>query len=220
MLPLVLVVEDEPDIAATVGRYLERADLRVELAHDGPAALSAFERVRPALIVLDLMLPGLSGWEVLRAIRLLHDTPVIALTARVTQEDRLEGFALGADDYVTKPFYPQELVSRVKAVLRRSGVNGDVAGRGGLSIQVQRRRVLLGTQTLELRPTEFAMLLKLVSAPGRVFSRSELLLASSDEPRDTLERTVDVHIRNLRLKLGADHGIETVFGVGYRYATH
>lgn len=217
MSPLVLVVEDEPDIAATVGRYLERAGLQVAVAHDGEQALDLVARERPALVVLDLMLPRVSGWDVLRSIRLLGTLPVIALTARVTQEDRLEGFALGVDDYVTKPFYPQELVSRVQAVLRRSGVTGGLRGRGGLMIDIQARRVTQQGESLELRPTEFALLVTLVQSPGRVFSRAELLIAVGDEHRDTLERTVDVHVRNLRLKLGADHGVSTVFGVGYRY---
>lgn len=164
------------------------------------------------------MLPGLSGWEVLRSIRLLGTTPVIVLTAQVSPEDRVRGFELGVDDYVTKPFNPKELVLRVQAVLRRSGVAEELHGRAGLTLNTRARRAARQGQVLELRPTEFALLAKFVAAPDRVFSRAELLSAVGDEHRDTLERTVDVHIRNLRQKLGTDHGIETVFGLGYRYA--
>jgi DNA-binding response OmpR family regulator len=218
MKPLVLVVEDEPDIALSVQKYLERAGLRVLVAHDGRAALEVFAQTPPDLVVLDLMLPGVSGLDVLRRIRERGDTAVIALTALTTQDDRLRGFDLGADDYVTKPFYPLELVSRVQAVLRRSGRGARLEGRGGLSVDVDAHVVQRGAEYLELRPSEFDLLVAFLRAPGRVFTRSELLEASGDESRDTLERTVDVHIRNLRAKLGDDHGIETVFGVGYRYA--
>jgi DNA-binding response OmpR family regulator len=218
MQAFVLVIEDEPDIALSLSRYLERAGYRVSTRHDGGAGLEAFLNDKPDLVILDLMLPGLPGLEVLRSIREIRSTPVIALTALTTQEDRLHGFELGLDDYVTKPFYPLELVSRVQAVLRRSGMNGVLRGRGGLNLDLERHAVKLGDATLELRPTEFALLAAFLRAPGRVFNRLELLEAVGDESRDTLERTVDVHIRNLRQKLGNDHGIETVFGVGYRYA--
>jgi DNA-binding response OmpR family regulator len=216
--PLVLVVEDEPDIALTLGKYLERSGLRVRVTHDGHAGLNAFENEQPDLVILDLMLPGLSGLEVLRRIRVVAQTPVIALTALTTQEDRLRGFDLGVDDYVTKPFYPLELVSRVQAVLRRANLGTKLSGREGLSLDLEAHTVSRRGRNIELRPTEFALLAAFLRTPGRVFSRAELLEVSSDEARDTLERTVDVHIRNLRAKLGDDHGIETVFGVGYRYA--
>lgn len=218
MTPLVLIVEDEPDIARLLGKYLEHAGLRVSLAHDGLTGLDRYDDEKPALVLLDLMLPGLSGWEVLRSIRLLGTTPVIVLTAQVSPEDRVRGFELGVDDYVTKPFNPKELVLRVQAVLRRSGVAEELHGRAGLTLNTRARRAARQGQVLELRPTEFALLAKFVAAPDRVFSRAELLSAVGDEHRDTLERTVDVHIRNLRQKLGTDHGIETVFGLGYRYA--
>jgi DNA-binding response OmpR family regulator len=218
MKPLVLIVEDEPDIALTLGKYLERSGLRVRVTHAGHAGLNAFADEKPDLVILDLMLPGLSGLEVLRRIRAVAQTPVIALTALTTQEDRLRGFDLGVDDYVTKPFYPLELVSRVQAVLRRTNLGTKLAGRDGLSLDLEARTVSRRGQNIELRPTEFALLAAFLRAPGRVFNRAELLEVSSDDARDTLERTVDVHIRNLRAKLGDEHGIETVFGVGYRYA--
>ena len=217
MKPLILIVEDEPDIAGTLGRYLERAGLRVMLAHDGRRGLELFSEHRPSLVILDLMLPGLDGLEVLRSIRLLGRVPVIALTARVSQDDRLRGFELGADDYVPKPFYPLEVVSRVQALLRRSGVGSPLEGRHGLTLDPVSRRVQRGADSLELRPTEFALLSTFLIAPERVFSRAELLSAIGNDAHETLERTVDVHIRNLRQKLGPDHGICTVFGTGYRY---
>ncbi|WP_309572453.1 response regulator transcription factor [Deinococcus sp.] len=217
MQPLILIVEDEPDIAGTLGRYLERAGLRVVLAHDGRRGLELFVEHRPSLVILDLMLPGLGGLEVLRSLRLLGSVPVVALTALVSQNDRLRGFELGADDYVPKPFYPLEVVSRVQALLRRSGVGRPLEGRGGLTLDSVSRRVQQGGHHLELRPSEFALLSAFLLFPDRVFSRSELLDALGHETHDTLERTVDVHIRNLRQKLGPDHGICTVFGSGYRY---
>jgi DNA-binding response OmpR family regulator len=217
MKPHVLIVEDEPDIANTLGKYLERAGLRVSIARDGLLGLEAFKSEKPDLLILDMMLPGLSGAEVLKRIRSDSNTPVIALTALVAQQDRLKGFELGADDYVTKPFYPLELVSRVQAVLRRAGVSTVLRGRRGLSVSLEHHKATLQGKALELRPTEFALLTAFLRTPGRVFSRAELLEVIGDEARDTLERTMDVHIRNLRQKLGEDHGIETVFGVGYRY---
>jgi DNA-binding response OmpR family regulator len=218
MQACVLIIEDEPDIALSLSKYLERAGYRVAVRHDGRSGLEAFLNEKPDLVILDLMLPGVPGLDVLASIRAVRATPVIALTALTTQEDRLRGFELGVDDYVTKPFYPLELVSRVQAVLRRAGINGVLRGRAGLNLDLERHAVRLGEDVLELRPTEFALLVAFLRAPGRVFNRLELLEAVGDESRDTLERTVDVHIRNLRQKLGNDHGIETVFGVGYRYA--
>jgi two-component system, OmpR family, response regulator AdeR len=218
MKPLVLIIEDEPDIAATLGKYLERAGMRVNLALDGQRGLEAFASEKPDLVILDMLLPGVPGAEVLRRIRGSSQVPIIALTALAAQQDRLNGFELGADDYVTKPFYPLELVSRVQAVLRRSGVQTVLRGREGLSVSLEHHRATLRDAVLELRPTEFSLLSAFLRAPGRVFTRAELLEAIGDDARDTLERTMDVHIRNLRQKLGEHHGIETVFGVGYRYA--
>ncbi len=218
MKPLVLIIEDEPDIAATLGKYLEHAGLRVSIALDGQRGLEAFDNDKPHLVILDMLLPGVPGAEVLQRIRASSQVPVIALTALTAQQDRLKGFELGADDYVTKPFYPLELVSRVQAVLRRTGLHAFLHGRSGLSVSLEHHKAVLRDAVLELRPTEFSLLTAFLRAPGRVFTRGELLEAIGDDARDTLERTMDVHVRNLRQKLGEDHGIETVFGVGYRYA--
>jgi DNA-binding response OmpR family regulator len=215
----VLLIEDDPDIAEGLIAYLERAKLRVSHAEDGLKALELFFSERPSLVLLDLNLPRLSGLEVLRQIRESGPTPVIALTARTGQEDRLQGFALGADDYIPKPFWALEVVARVEAVLRRSGqgVSEVLRGAAGLTLYLEAREVKLSNQPLELRPAEFDLLATLLRVPNRVFTRSELLEAIGKGDSDTLERAVDVHIKNLRKKIGADQPLETVFGVGYRY---
>jgi DNA-binding response OmpR family regulator len=215
----VLLIEDDPDIAEGLIAYLERAKLRVSYAEDGLRALELFFGDAPNLVLLDLNLPRLSGLEVLRQIREAGTTPVIALTARTGQEERLQGFALGADDYITKPFWALEVVARVEAVLRRSGqvTNAILRGAAGLTLNLEAREVRLSEQLLDLRPAEFDLLAALLRAPNRVFTRSELLEAIGKGDSDTLERAVDVHVKNLRKKIGADQPLETVFGVGYRY---
>jgi two-component system alkaline phosphatase synthesis response regulator PhoP len=218
----VLVVDDEPAIQELVRFALEREGFEVSVAQDGWAALAEAERVKPDLVVLDLMLPGLNGFEVCRALRATSDVPVLMLTARKEESDRIQGLDLGADDYVTKPFSPRELAARVKAILRRSrGSERETGAEGGLVVDAERRRVLLDGQPVELTYTEFELLRVLAGHPGRVFTRDELLTRvwGADFYGDA--RTVDVHIRHLREKLHEDpvapRFIETVRGVGYRF---
>jgi DNA-binding response OmpR family regulator len=216
----ILVVDDEPNIIELVRLYLEQAGYAVAEARDGTEALRQHERVDPDLVVLDLMLPGLDGIEVTREVRRRGETPILMLTARSDDIDRIVGLELGADDYLTKPFNPRELVARVKAILRRA----DPALRaarpmevGGLRVDPRRRDAYVGDRRLDLRPREFDLLAALARDPGAVWSRDELLSSvwGTDFPGET--RTVDVHVSELRRKLGDDGPpIETVKGVGYR----
>jgi two-component system, OmpR family, response regulator BaeR len=220
----VLIVEDEPDIAEGLAGYLRQAGFDTVRAGDGLSALEAFFHEEPDLVLLDLMLPKLSGLEVLRTIREADgsaaQTPVIALTAKTDQHDRLRGFELGADDYISKPFWPLEVVARVQAVLRRTPITETVlTGSQGLRLNLETREVWVGSERIELRPTEFDLMAVFVRAPGRVFTRTELLAAAGRGGADTLGRAVDVHIKNLRKTLGPGQPLETVFGVGYRYAS-
>jgi two-component system, OmpR family, response regulator ResD len=225
----VLVVDDEPTIVEIVGRYLERAGFGVIRAMDGPEALRQADLHRPDLVVLDLMLPGLDGIEVMRR---LHERPgkriaVILLTARGEENDRLVGLRHGADDYVVKPFSPAELVARVEAVMRRVSppTEEDEAPppieRGPLRVEPATRRVFLDGEELSLTMREFDLLAYLAARPGRVFSRDQLMEAVWEYPFFTDTSTVTVHIRRLRAKLGDDSTeprfIETVWGVGYRF---
>jgi DNA-binding response OmpR family regulator len=216
----VLVVDDEANIVELVRLYLEDAGFRVLDARDGRAALQAHERHDPDLVVLDLMLPHLDGIEVTRELRRRGDTPILMLTARAEDIDRIVGLELGADDYLTKPFNPREMVARVKAILRRSdplvraGRPTDV---GSLRLDPRRREAYVGERRLALRPREFDLLAALARDPGVVWSRDDLLTSvwGTDFPGET--RTVDVHVSELRRKLGPDGPpIETVKGVGYR----
>lgn len=218
----VLVVDDEPAIQELVRFALEREGFEVSVAQDGWAALAEAERIKPDLVVLDLMLPGLNGFEVCRALRATSDVPVLMLTARKEESDRIQGLDLGADDYVTKPFSPRELAARVKAILRRvRGPEREPGVETGLVVDAERRRVLLDGQPVDLTYTEFELLRVLAGHPGRVFTRDELLTRvwGADFYGDA--RTVDVHIRHLREKLHEDpvapRFIETVRGVGYRF---
>jgi DNA-binding response OmpR family regulator len=216
----ILVVDDERNIIELVRLYLEQAGFAVVEAHDGDEALRQHERVDPDLVVLDLMLPGRDGMEVTREIRRRGETPILMLTARSEDIDRIVGLELGADDYLTKPFNPRELAARVKAILRRSdpSVRGarpmDV---GTLRVDPRRRDAYVGDRRLDLRPREFDLLAALARDPGVVWSRDDLLSSvwGTDFPGET--RTVDVHVSELRRKLAADGPpIETVKGVGYR----
>ena len=225
----VLVVDDEPTIVEVVGTYLERAGFAVDRAMDGPEALRLAERRRPELVVLDVMLPGFDGIEVMRR---LHERPgervaVILLTARGEESDRLVGLRHGADDYVVKPFSPAELVARVEAVLRRVSPTEEgepeepPIEHGALRVERASRRAFLAGEELELTVREFDLLAHLAARPGRVFSRDQLMEAVWGDPYFNDTSTVTVHIRRLRGKLGDDPAaprfIETVWGIGYRF---
>ncbi len=222
----ILVVDDEPTIVEVVGRYIKRAGYETLEATDGLQALSLAERFRPALIVLDVMLPGIDGIEVMRRLHEGHHSsvPVILLTARGEESDRLAGLRRGADDYVVKPFSPAELVARVEAVLRRSARRADPAAApielGPLRIDTAMRTVSLEDAEISLTQREFDLLAFLASHPGQVFSRDQLMETVWDFPFFTDTSTVTVHVRRLRAKLGDDPAdprfIETVWGVGYR----
>lgn len=216
----ILVVDDAPNIVELLRLYLEGAGFATVVATDGPSAVDLHRKHRPDLVILDVMLPGMDGFEVCRAIRREADTPVLMLTARTDDVDAIVGLELGADDYVTKPFNPRALVARVKAILRRT--DGTVRlGRpievGTLRIDPRRREVAVGQRVVELRAREFDLLAALARDPGIVLSREALLddVWGTDFPGET--RTVDVHVSELRKKLGLDGPtIESVRGIGYR----
>lgn len=223
-MPLILVVEDELELAEITEAYLRREGYQTERAGDGKRALELYRVVKPDLVLLDIMMPKLNGLEVLKTIRQDGQTPVIMLTARAEDDDKLYGLELGSDDYIVKPFNPREVVARVKAVLRRSSqmLGSDRLRVGKLEIHKEQARVSFANRAIELTPTEFRLLVCFAEAPGRVFNRLELLEASMPES-EALERVVDAHLKNLRKKLenvGADTLIETVFGMGYRLVHH
>jgi two-component system phosphate regulon response regulator PhoB len=220
----VLVVDDEPDIVALVAYHLAKSGYRVSTAVSGTDALTMARRERPALVVLDLMLPGLSGFEVLEQLRAddgTRDVAVLMLTARKDEPDRIKGLSLGADDYLTKPFSPQELVLRVQAILRRVGATpqgaNDTVTVGAIAIDKSAHRVTVDGAEVELTPTEFKLLLTLAERRGRVQARGHLLETVWEAAPDIQTRTVDMHIQRLRTKLGpSGELIETVRGFGYR----
>jgi len=219
----VLVVDDEPDIVALVAYHLAKAGFRVSTATNGRDALDQAKREIPALVVLDLMLPGLSGFDILEAIRRNDETRAIAvlmLTARRDEPDRIRGLSLGADDYLTKPFSPAELVLRVKAILRRTGAQAqkdDLLEIGEVSINRSAHSVFVAGHAVDLTPTEYKLLILLAERRGRVQARSHLLQSVWDAAPDIQTRTVDMHVQRLRTKLGAAGDlIETVRGFGYR----
>ena len=222
---LILLVDDEPSITELARMYLERDGYRIHEAADGESALEAAEKQKPALIVLDVMLPKVDGFDVCRRLRSAgNDVPIIMLTARDEDIDKILGLELGADDYLTKPFNPRELVARVKAILRRSESKKDSDGkpihRGDLTIDPVSREARLASRTLDLRAQEFDLLLTLAESPGRVFSREQLLQLAWGFDYYGQTRTVDVHIAHLRKKLeGGNIKIETVTGVGYKFVT-
>ncbi len=218
-----LVVEDEPEIARLVQGYLEREGFRVAVASDGAQALELFARLSPEVVVLDLMLPGTDGWEVCRRIRERSRCPVVMLTARDAVDDRVQGLELGADDYVTKPFSPRELVARVRAVVRRHRWGGrEVLRVGELVVDFRRRRVRRGRERVELTATEWKLLEVLASQPGHVLTRWQIIERVYGESFEGFERTVDVHVKNLRQKLEPNpqqpRYVLTVHGVGYKFA--
>jgi DNA-binding response OmpR family regulator len=214
----ILVVDDDAKTVAAVRLYLEHGGYLVDVASDGPTALEkARATPSPDLVVLDRMLPGLDGIAICRLLQRESKLPVILLTARTTEADRLEGLDVGADDYVSKPFSPRELVARVRAVLRRT--RGDEDGpleAGVLRIDPARREVTVAGRPVELTPREFALAAALARRPGRVFTRQELRNRAFGPDSDALDRTVDAHVMNLRRKLGEAVRVETVFGVGYK----
>jgi DNA-binding response OmpR family regulator len=212
------VVEDEPAIADVIRRNLVQAGFGAHVEHDGDRALEAVHRLRPAAVILDVGLPGLDGVEICRRLRAEHDwTPVLFVTARDDEVDRIVGLELGADDYVTKPFSPRELVARVTSVLRRTHGTPEAPPQqlGAVTLDPGQRRVFIGTDELALTATEFDLLAYLMRRPGRVFSREQLLSEVWGYSAAAGTRTVDVHIAQLRAKLGAASPIRTVRGVGY-----
>jgi two-component system, OmpR family, alkaline phosphatase synthesis response regulator PhoP len=221
----ILVVDDEPRIAQIARDYLERAGYAVTTADNGVDALAAARTRHPDLIVLDLGLAHLDGLEVTRALRKQSNVPIIMLTARVEEADKLTGLELGADDYITKPFSPRELVARVRAVFRRidaAAGRGEVIRAGDVTLDRPRMRAEAGGRRLELTPTEFELLATLAKQPGRVFTRAQLLDVIGGLEADSFERAIDAHVKNLRRKLEPDpHNpryLLTVYGVGYRFA--
>lgn len=221
----ILIVDDEEMIVRTVKAYLDREGFKTYTAADGEEALRAFTEKGPDLIVLDLMLPKLSGIEVTRKIRATSAVPIIMLTAKAAEADRVVGLELGADDYVVKPFSPRELVARVRAVLRRLEGGATEAERLGydeLEVDLKTREVKVTGKVIELTPTEFDLLAFLARHPGQVFTRLQLLREVQGYTYDSFARTIDTHIKNLRRKIEADpkepRYILTVHGVGYRFA--
>ena len=221
----ILVVDDQPKIVEVVRRYLERDGHAVLTAADGEEALQIFRDHQPDLIVLDLMLPKVDGWTVCKRVRAESATPIVMLTARAEETDTLVGLDLGADDYVTKPFSPRELVARVRAVLRRATPEDRLArdrlAVGPWTLDAARLQARWNGEALALSPTEFRLFWALAGQPGRSFTRAQLLDTAYAPAQDPYERTIDVHVKNLRRKmraLTATPWIETVQGVGYRFA--
>ena len=220
----ILVVDDEPKITQLVRDYLERAGFAVSVARDGPEALMRARTEHPDLVVLDLGLPGLDGLDVTRALRRDSTVPIIMLTARDDETDKVIGLELGADDYITKPFSPRELVARVRAVLRRHerDANAEVLRAGDLLVDLPRQRAEVAGRPVDLTATELALLAALARHPGRVLTRSQLLDAVHGVAFETYERAIDAHVKNIRRKIEpAPHApryVLTVYGVGYRLA--
>ena len=221
----ILVVDDEPEIVSLCRDYLEAAGYAVLKAGDGSRALAMVAEQRPDLVVLDLGLPGMGGLDVTRALRRDSAVPIVMLTARGEESDKLIGLELGADDYVTKPFSPKELVARIGAVLRRtegSHQGAELLRSQGVEVDLARMSVTVEGTRVELTPTEFRLLTTLIEQPGRVFTRAQLLNAVQGVSFESYERAVDAHVKNIRRKIepepGAPRYIETVFGVGYRFA--
>ena len=221
----ILIVEDELELANILKAYLERAGYKVLLTERGDQGYALWEGHRPALVLLDLNLPGIDGIDIAQKIREIDDTPIIMVTARVEEVDRLLGLELGADDYITKPYSPREVVARVKAVLRRSekSILGptDVINIMDMRIDLDAHLTTQSDQEIDLTPTEFSILATMAAQPGRAFSRLQLLEACQGVAYEGYERSIDAHIKNLRAKLGDDSKqpryIETVFGIGYRF---
>ncbi len=222
----VLIVEDDRNIASLVATYLEQDGFTTLIANDGEQGLLLARRHRPAFVILDLMLPKVDGWAVCQQLRSDSDVPILMLTARGEEVDRVLGFALAADDYVVKPFSPRELVERVKAILRRTRSAGKPGWRPlaheGLILDPEKQKVTVDGRPVLLTPSEYRLLHALMSAPGRVFSRQQLLNHLQDRGQVVVERVVDVHVGKLRRKIEADatspRYVLTVRGMGYRFA--
>jgi DNA-binding response OmpR family regulator len=220
----ILVVDDEPKISQLVRDYLERAGFAVRTARDGREALMRARTDRPDLVVLDLGLPGLDGLDVTRQLRRDSNVPIIILTARDDEADRIVGLELGADDYVTKPFSPRELVARVRAVLRRqlAAPGAELLAAGDLTLDLPRMRATVAGRPVELTTTEFQLLAALARQPGRIFTRTQLLDAIHGVAFESYERAIDAHVKNIRRKLEPNlrepRYLLTVYGVGYKLA--
>jgi DNA-binding response OmpR family regulator len=222
----ILVVDDEPEIVRLVRDYLEHSGFAVVTAGDGPSALRAARMQRPDLVILDLGLPGIDGLDVTRALRHDGSVPIVMLTARGEESDKLVGLEMGADDYLTKPFSPKELVARVRAVLRRGDAAASPASivtvGDDLRLDATRMEASVGGRMIELTATEFQLLITMARQPGRVFTRTQLLDAVHGVAVDSYERAIDAHVKNIRRKIEPDprapRYLRTVFGVGYRIA--
>mgnify|MGYP000886990736 FL=1 len=221
----ILVVDDEPQIVKVLKAYLEKSGYRVLTAYEGQAALSLFSKEEPDFVILDLNLPGMDGLEICRTIRRKSDVPILMLTARVEETDRLIGLELGADDYVIKPFSPREVVARVKTIFRRTGTpeaaRPDVLEAGPLRMDLGQHTVSLADRPIDLTPTEFEILYALASQPKRVLTRMQIMEQAQGAAFEGYERTIDAHIKNIRLKLEPDPRnpvyLRTVFGIGYKF---
>ena len=225
MAKKILVVDDKAEMRTLLKSYFTQEGFEVVAANDGREALFAARQEKPDLIILDLMMPEMGGYDFMRLHSREADTPVIVLTAKLEENDKVLGLELGADDYVTKPFSPRELAARVRAVLRRAekqSAGADLLRLGEICLDRVAHATTLAGQLIDLTPSEFELLATLMAAPGRVFSRLELLDRLQGTAYEGYERTIDVHIRNLRTKIEPDpsnpHYIETVYGTGYRFA--
>jgi two-component system response regulator BaeR len=214
----IMIVEDEPELAALISDYLKHADYMTEQFHDGMLALQALRERLPDLLVLDLMLPGMDGVTLCRTVREFSAVPIIMVTARADEIDRLLGLETGADDYLCKPFSPRELVARVKAILRRAAPQEEPSA---VRIDEAGQRVMVGSKVLDLTPREFCLLATLLRRPGQVFSRAQLLDQANPDNLDVTDRAIDSHIKNIRRKLAAFYPdaeiVASVYGVGYRF---
>mgnify|MGYP000941367434 CR=1 FL=1 len=220
----ILVVDDEPQILKVLQAYLEKEGYRVLTAKDGRLALSIFDQEKPDFVILDLNLPGMDGFEICREIRKDSNAPILMLTARVEEGDKLTGLEVGADDYVVKPFSPREVVARVRTILKRvrpENQDGEIIQQGRLTINLAQHSVNLDGRSIELTPTEFQILVTLAQSPRRVFSRLQLMEQAQGSAYEGYERTIDAHVKNLRNKLEPDPRnpvlIHTVFGLGYKF---
>jgi two-component system alkaline phosphatase synthesis response regulator PhoP len=221
----IMIVDDEERLLSLLEAYFSQEGFRVVKAANGRQALTLARQEKPDLIVLDIMMPEMDGYEFMAAHRKEQDTPIIMLTAKIDNDDKVIGLELGADDYVAKPFRPRELLARVRAVLRRVGANAPTAKVlrcKDVTLDSESHLVTIGEREVDLTPSEFDLLAALMSTPGRAFSRLELLDRIQGTAYEGYERTIDVHIKNLRAKIESDprepHYIETVYGVGYRFS--